>query len=92
MFGERPEGIVSRFGKCHQFSSLRFVTSQSCELWGQNEEICAWNCAALSIILSKFQSLVRLKIKGPCFLNVHLCGHANVSFLIRLFPSHLFTM
>lgn len=34
MFGERPEGIVWKFGKCQQFSSLRFVTSQSFELWG----------------------------------------------------------
>lgn len=34
MFGERPAGIVWRFGKCHQFSRMRFVTSQSFELQG----------------------------------------------------------
>lgn len=46
------------------------------------EEVCACNCAGLYVILSKLQSLVRLKEKRIGFLKVFICvwSHKHAGF------------
>lgn len=60
-----------------RLSSLRSVTLQSFDLGNglKAEEVCACNWAGLSIILSKFQSSVRLKRIRFLEMFMHVLTH-----------------
>lgn len=99
MFGEGPEGIVWGFGKYHQFSRLRFVTSQSFELQGSLKcrNLCLELCWLVSCFVKIPESGEAEEKKDQFFQCVFVWSHKcefsdqiiSLSFIynVRCFPA-----